>query len=189
MQEFGLFGLAQLVAKEYAVATRLRHVLDDEAVEHFQHIFHVLLVIRQVRGSVLQNRLFAQVVLHHLGHKVVNALVVRHAVARRVHNGHLALAVHVVQVRDANDTDFVERHRVQKVVADAPVNDAHRLLFAAVVRVHDLVVLDHQVAARHQVRTRQLRQIAVLKIRRVEASWRQNDAVPARVHVVHGAPQ
>ena len=36
-------------------------------------MFQILLEERQIGGCILQNRLLAQIILHHLGHEIIDA--------------------------------------------------------------------------------------------------------------------
>ena len=111
-----------------AVAARLGNVLDDERVEVFEDIAHVLFVERQIGRRVLKDRLLAQIVRDHARHEVVETLVVGRAVAGCVEQRDVALSVDVVDVGNADDRFPEEVHRVEVFVRDPAVDSADALL-------------------------------------------------------------
>ena len=67
-----------------------------------QHIFPILFVERKIGGGVFQNGFLIQIVLYHFRHEIVDALVVSDAVARGVQQRHVALAVDLEYMGNAN---------------------------------------------------------------------------------------
>ena len=181
--------MRQVAPEDHAVAARLGDVLDDQPRQVLHHEDVVLLIEGQVRRRVLENRLLAEVVLDHLGHEVVDALVVRHAVARRVDDRHVARAVGVHQARHTDEALRIERQRVEVFVAQAAVDDADALRLAEVVAVIDLVVLHVKILIGGQRAARALGEVAVLEVRRIVAPRRQDHADARRADIVHRLAQ
>ena len=136
----------------------------------------------------MQNGLLAQIILHHFGHKVIDALVVRRAVAGGVEQRHAARPVHAHHAGDADEAFRQKGGGVQIFIADAPVNGAHPLRTGGP-PVKDGVVLHVQIAGFGQHRAGLLRQIAVLKVGRVAPPRREDDVDAAGVHMVHDAAE
>ena len=91
-------------------------------------------------GTLLQDRLLAEVEADHVGHVRVDRLVVGDAGADRVGERHAAGAVGREEPRHAEHRIGAERARVEEVVVDAPVDHVHALRAAG--RAHvDRVVL------------------------------------------------
>ncbi|MCY1230398.1 hypothetical protein D9M72_428090 [compost metagenome] len=119
-----------------------------------------------VRGYVVEDDLLAEVEADHVGHVRIDRLVVRHASADRIADGHVAGTVDRQQAGRAERGIVPEHQRIEEVVVDAPVDhvDALRPLRGAHEQV---VVLDEQVAAFDQLHAHLLRQEGVLEVRRV----------------------
>jgi hypothetical protein len=86
-------GLGGSRAHQHAVAAGAVHLLDHQVLEVGQHVLQVVGVAAHVGGHVVQDGLFAQVELDHLGHVGVDRLVVGHPGAHGVADGHIAGAV------------------------------------------------------------------------------------------------
>ena len=182
-------GGVELAAEHHAVAARLGDVLDDERVEPVHHIRHVVGIDGQVGRGVVDERLLVEVVVNHGGDEVVDALVVGHAVARRVDDGDVARTVGADEVGHADERVGVEVERVEELVRDAAVHDADLVLVAQVVDEVQPLVLDDEVVGERQTRTRLLGEVAVLEERRVVAPRGQDDGYSLAAHEVHAFAQ
>ncbi len=111
----------------------------------------------------MQDGLFAQVVLNHLGHEVVDALIVRRAVARGVDYGNVARTVCAHQVRNADKAVGHEAERIQVLVRRAAIHRAHALVLVGIA-VEQLQVLNEQLARFSQHRASLFGQVRVLEI-------------------------
>ena len=119
-------------------------------------------VVHQVHGlDVLEDRVLAQVVADHGRHVGVDELVVGHAVAHAVGDGHPAGPGRVDDARAAHQRLGPELQRVEVVVVDAPVDhvDRHLALGGA---QEDVGAVAHQVAALDQVHAHEAGQQRVL---------------------------
>ncbi len=117
----------------------------------------------------MQDGLFAQVVLNHLGHEVVDALIVRRAVARGVDYGNVARTVCAHQVWNTDKAVGHEAERIQVLVRRAAVHCAHALVLVGIA-VEQLQVLNEQLTRFRQHRTSLFGQIRVLEIGGVVAA-------------------
>ncbi|MCY1360487.1 hypothetical protein D9M69_471170 [compost metagenome] len=140
--------------------------LDHQLVHMLEHILQVVGAPAHVRGYVVEDDLLAEVEADHVGHVRIDRLVVRHASADRIADGHVAGTVDRQQAGRAERGIVPEHQRIEEVVVDAPVDhvDALRPLRGAHEQV---VVLDEQVAAFDQLHAHLLRQEGVLEVRRV----------------------
>ena len=136
----------------------------------------------------MQDGLFAQVVLDHLGNEVVNALVVGGAVARRVHDGHVAGAVGAHQVGHADQAVGNKAQGIQVLVRGAAIHRAHQLVLIRVA-VIELQVFNEKLARLGQNRARLLGKIGMLEVGRVVAPRGEHHVDAAAVDVVHGFAQ
>ena len=96
-------------------------------------------------GTLLEDRLLAEVEPDHVRHVRIDRLVVGDAGADRVGERDAAGAVGREQARHAEHRIGAERERVEEVVVDAPVDHVDALRAARRAHVDD-VVLDEQVA-------------------------------------------
>ena len=81
---------------------------------------------------IFRYRLFAEIVFYHLRHEIVNAFVVRNAVARRVDDTHISASVGFHKIRDADKRFGIECQRVEIFVGDTAVKHAYPRLTARV---------------------------------------------------------
>ena len=121
----------------------------------------------------MQDRLLAQVELDHLRHVGVDRLVVGHAGANGVADGHVAGAVGVHQAGAAQRRIGAEHPRVDEVVVDAAVDHVHALRAGGGAHV-DEAILHEQVLPFHQFHTHLLRQEGVLEVGAVVHAGRQH---------------
>ena len=126
--------------------------------------------------DVGEQRLLAQVVADHVGHVGVDALVVGDAGAGRVGDGDVAEPVGVEEAGGAELRIGAEGQGVDEVVVDAAVDHVH--LLQARGRAHvDEAVVDHEVAALHQLHAHLLGEEHVLvEGGVVDAGSEQDDA-------------
>ena len=117
--------------------------------------------------------LFAQVVLHHLGHVGVHNLVVGHARARGVDQRHPSGPVHVHQPRHAQGRIRPEGLRIQKIIVYPPVDHVDPL--ESFGRAHpDEAVRHDEVPPLDELHAHLLGQEGMLEIRRVVNPRRQD---------------
>ena len=90
---------------------------------------------------------------------------------------------------DADHRFLLKRHRIQIFIRDSPVNSPHPLPFTRIVNEIQHVVLNRQLASRHQMRSCLLSKIGMLKISGVIPSRRENHRMAACVAIIHGAPE
>src|SRR5262249_24701647 len=86
---------------QHAVASGFVGGFDHELVEIVEHVLAVFGAPAQVGGDVEKNRLFALVVLDHVGHVGVNDLIVGDAVAGCVGKGNFSRSVGFHQAGNA----------------------------------------------------------------------------------------
>ena len=95
---FGLDAIGHLLtlrlverrSEDYAVASGLGNVLDDELSQPVKHFLAILLEHRHIGRRVLQNRLFTQIVTNHGRYEIVDGLVIGSTIAGGVHDGDVA---------------------------------------------------------------------------------------------------
>ena len=150
-----------------------------------QSILPVFFVIRQIGGSVFQDRLFTQIVGDHFRHEIINAFVIRHPVAGSVYHSHVTCPVGVHNVRNTDQGRRLEAKGIHILVADPAVHRAHTDRVAAGTIIQGLV-LYKQVAAFCQHGPGLFRQIGVFKVGCVVTARRKNYVNAAGVHVIHG---
>ena len=161
--EFLDLGLAGGRADQHAVAARTVDFLDDELVHVRQHVLQVFGLAAQVGGHVVQDGLFAEVELDHLGHVGVDALVVGDAGADRIAQRDVAGAVDVQQPGAPQGAVGAEDAGVEEVVVDTAVDHVHAL--GALGGAHvDEAVAHHQVLALDQLHPHLLGQEGVLEV-------------------------
>ena len=126
----------------------------------------------------MEDGLLAKVVLDHLGHEVVHRLVVGDAVAGRVDDGDVALAVSRQDPRHADDRVGVERERIQVLVRQPAVHHAHAVAATGVVAQVHLVADHRQILGKRQFGAGLLGKVGVLEERRVVAAGREDHGDP-----------
>ena len=168
------FRLVEVTAEDHAVTARLGHVLDDEFAHAVENLLAVLLEHRHVGGRVVQDWLLVQVILDHARYEVVDGLVVGRAVAGRVDDRHVAGAVGGQQSRHADHRIRVERERVEEVVGEAAVDDAHAMTIACIIQEEQLVLHHFEILGEGERRTGLLGQIRVLEERGVVTPRREH---------------
>ena len=178
---------------EDALAARLARRLDHHLVEPLEHPGALLGVGHQVGRHVVEDRLLAEVVADHLGHVVVDRLVVGHAGADRVDDRDAAGPVRAHQPRHAEHRVGPELERVHEVVVDPAVDRVHALEPARGAHVADRVAHD-EVRRLDQLDAHLPRQERVLEVGGVERARRPHDhrrlLLPAgRRHLRERGPQ
>ena len=150
-------------ADEHAVAARTMDLLDDQLLEVVEHVGKVVLLAAEVGGHVVEDRLFTEVELDHLGHIGVDRLVVGHPGADGVGQRDVAGAVGTQQAGAAQGRVRTESLGVEKVVVHPAVDHVDPL--GALRGAHvDEVVLDEEVLALDQLHPHLLRQEGVLEV-------------------------
>ena len=129
----------------------------------------------KIRLDVLQNGIFAQIVLDESGDVRVNGFVIGDARADRVRKRDIAGAIGVHQSRHADEGTGAEGKRVEKIVVDAAVDDIHARQAVDGLHIDDIVD-HHQIAAFHELDAHLLREEAMLEVCAVvEARGEQHD--------------
>ena len=109
-------------ADEHPLAAGLAGRLDHQLVDVLEGV-RALLGVRQQPGlEVVEDRLLADVVPDHLGHVVVDGLVVGHPGAHRVRDRHVARSIDAHQAGHAEQRVRPELERVHEVVVDPAVD-------------------------------------------------------------------
>ena len=159
-------GVSGLVTHHEAVAARAVDGLEHHPVESVENELALLGILQVVGVDVGQDRPFAEVVLDECRDVGVDGLVVGHAVADRVRDGHPAGTRGVQQARDTEHGIGPEMHWVEVVVIDAAVEHMHR--FGTADRAHpDLVVAAVEVTALDELDAHPAGEERVLEVRRV----------------------
>ena len=92
-----------------------------------ERILAVLLIERQVRRCIEEDRLFGKIIADHLRHEIVNALVIRDAIARRIHDRDMTGTVRAHEIRDADQGRWLEIERIEVLIADAAIERPTRI--------------------------------------------------------------
>ena len=172
-------------AEDHAVAARLGDVLDHELVDPVEHDAQVLLEDGQVGGCVLEDGLLPEIVADHLGDEVVDALVVRDAVAGGVDDGDVSGSVRGEDSRHADERVGVEGEGIEVLVREAPIDHAHAMARAGIVAQEDLVVDDLEVLGEGEGGADLLGKERVLEKGRVVAAGGEDHGDSARRDEVH----
>ena len=138
-----------------------------------EHVFQVFWLAANPGGNVQQNGLFAQIKANHVRHVRVHRLVVGHASARRIANGHIACCISLHQTGTAQGGVGPEDTRVQKIVVHPAVNHIHLLQALRGGHVQK-IVFDNQILALDQFDAHLLRQKRVLVISAVVHAGREH---------------
>ena len=161
--EFLDLGLGGGRAHQHAVAAGAVHFLDHQVLHVGQHVLEVFRLAAHVSGHVVEDRLFAQVELDHLGHIGIDRLVVGHTRAHGVADAHVAGAVRLHQAGAAQRGIGAEHARIEEVVVHAAVDHVHPLRTAGGAHV-DEAVLEEQVLPLDQLHAHLLGQEGVLEV-------------------------
>ena len=137
----------------------------------------------------MENGILSQIISDHFRNKIIDSLVIRNAVSRRIHQRHISPLIYIINMGDADHRFLLKRHRIQIFIRDSPVNSPHPLPFTRIVNEIQHVVLNRQLASRHQMRSCLLSKIGMLKISGVIPSRRENHRMAACVAIIHGAPE
>ena len=95
---------------------------DDQFVEVFEHVLALFAVHAAIGRHIRDAGFFVQVVADNLGHKGIHDLVIRHAGAGCIGDGHVALAPGPHQSGDAQQGFRVEGLGIQEQVVHPPVD-------------------------------------------------------------------
>ena len=154
------------------------------------NIVVVFLEIWKISWGVLQHRVLAKIVFHHLRHKIVDALVVCHTVADGVYQSHVACTVGLHDVWHTKQRRGLKGQRVHILVAYSAVDAAHSYFLLIHSTVIHLVVLHEEVARIGKCGTCLLREIGMFEESRVVAPRSEYHGYAAVVvHVVHHVAQ
>jgi hypothetical protein len=125
--ELAALGGGRSRADQHAVAARLVDSLHHQLLKVVQDVGEVCPLGGVVGGHVREDRLLVEVEADHRGHVRVDRLVVGHAGADRVREGHVAGPVGVEQARHPEQAVLPERERIEEAVVDAPVDHVDTL--------------------------------------------------------------
>ena len=161
-------------ADQHSIASGFRDGLDHEFPEMGQDIGLILGPGAEIGGDVLNDRLFAEVIAHHVGDIGVDQLVVGNAGAGGIGNGDTSLGVNLHQAANAQHRIATEDGGIEEVVIDAPIDHIDR--FQSTRCPHpDPAVFTGQIPSFHQRNAHLLGEIAVLEIGTVENPWGEQD--------------
>ena len=124
---------------EHAVAAAFVGRLDDEFREVLEDIFLIGVAPGEVGGDLVEDGFLAEVVADHVRHVGVGDLVVRHAGADGVGEGHVAAADGVDQTGDAEAGILAEDLRVEEVVVDATIDDVDLTQATRGAHIHEAI--------------------------------------------------
>ncbi len=142
-----------------------------------EHVGAVGLARAHVRFDLAEDRLLGEVETDHVGHEGIEALVVRHTVARRVRECDVALRVGAQKPSHAEEALGPEGVGVERIVVHPAVDDRDRARPPRGLR-KDPVVLDEEVATLHELAPHVAREKAVLEVGRVVRAGCQEDGEP-----------
>ena len=108
---------------QHPVAARFADPLDNETLQIVERVFETLGIAAEMRFDVGNDRFLAQVVADDFGDVGVDAFIVRHAGAGRIHQRDIAAFIGVHDSRHAKQRVLAKYDRVEEVVVDAPVDD------------------------------------------------------------------
>ena len=100
-----------------------------------QHVLLILWIERKIGGGIFQDRFLVQIVADHSGNKIIDSLVIGHAVSRGVDDGYISAAVNVHNIGNADQRFRKEGHGIQVFIGYAAVDDADLLLLFPVVPI------------------------------------------------------
>ena len=143
-------GLGRGRSDQHAVAAGAVHFLHHQFSEIVEHISQILRFAAAPGRHVLQDRLFAEIEFHDLGHVGVDRLVVGDAGADRVGERDVAGGIGRHQPGHAERRIRAEGEGIEEVVVDAAINDIDALQALGGAHEH-LIVLDDEVAALDQL--------------------------------------
>ena len=106
-----------------------------------QHITQILRLRADAGRDVRQQRLLAQIELHHARNIGVDHFVVGHASSGRVGQGHLTGLINLHQPAHPKHGIASKHLRIQEIIVNPPVNDIHA--FEAAGGAHADAVIDH----------------------------------------------
>ena len=146
---FCQFDLAGERADDDPVAASLAHRLDHQFPQVAQGVVEGLLLPANEGSYIWQNGIFAQVIADDPRHVGVDGIVVGHARADRVGQGHVATGVGAQQSGHSQHAVGPQVFRVQEIVVDAPVDHVHRLEAGGGLH-EEAVLFNHEVPALDQ---------------------------------------
>ncbi len=159
---------------QHVVAAGVAGGLHHQRGQIVAHEREVVLAQAHVGGDLAQERVLAEVVLDERRHVGVDRLVVGHAGARRVGDGHVALAVDVHETRHPEQAGALERQRVEEILVHAAVDDVHALAAAGGPHV-EVAVFHDEVAPFHQEHAHLAGEERVLEVGGVVDAGREHD--------------
>ena len=148
------------------------HLLDHQVFQVGQGVLQIIGLAAHEGRYVFKDGVLAQVKLDHVRHVGVDRLVVGHARAHRVANGHMPDFVGFHQARTTQRRGGTEHLGVQKIIVHPAVNHIHPLGAACGAHVNKLV-LDEQVLTFDQLHPHLLRQKGVLEVGAVVHAGRE----------------
>ncbi len=174
--ELGALLRGRLRADQHAIPTGLAHGFYHQRFEVGENVVPLLVDVAQVRFDVVQEGIFAEIVLDDVRNKSVDGFVIGHAGAERVGQRNVAGAVGIEQAGAAENGVGPEGERVDKVIVDAAINHVDAAQAAGRSHVANVVV-DHQIATLDQLDAHLTSQVRVLEIGGVEDTGREQHDV------------
>ena len=135
-------GGAGVGADEHALAAGLGGRLDHELVDPREDVAARRVVLEQVGGNVVEDRLLAQVEADHLGNVVIDRLVVGDPGPDRVGDRHRPRPIGADEAGNAEQRVRAELERIDVVIVEAAVDRMHALQAGGGAHVADGVAHD-----------------------------------------------
>ena len=137
----------------------------------------------------MEDGLFAEIVLNHLRHEVVDGLVVGRAVTGSIDDGHIAGTVGGQEPGHTNHGVGVEGERIEELVGETAVDHAHTVTLAGVIQEIDLVVHHFKVFREGKCGTGFLSQVGMFEERGIVSAWREDHDDTFSRDEIHGFAQ
>ena len=166
-------GLGRRRSDQHPITARSPDLLDHQLVQSGQNFLQGLRLAATPGRHVFQDRLFAHEEADDLRHIGIDRLVVGHARADSVCQGHGPRPIGRHQPRHPKRRVRPEGQRIEVIVVNPAIDNID--LLPPLGRAHeDLAVVDEQIAPLDQIHAQFVREEAVLIIGRVERPGRQH---------------
>ncbi|MCY1225057.1 hypothetical protein D9M72_372460 [compost metagenome] len=161
------FLLGRIGPDDQALAAGPVHRFDHQFIQPVQDVLPRLFLLQPERVHVRDHGLFVEVVADEVRHIAVDELVVSHAVAHGIGDGHASGTGRIHQARAAQHGIGPELQRIEEVVVDPLVDDVNALFAGGGPHVHPVAAAD-QVTALHKFNAHETGKQRVLEICAVE---------------------